>query len=576
MINKRLQKSGTTNPGAKPTYDYHELSHQVLEYSNRSIAKIDFLHEILKMILNFSNCDSLDLWLKENGKFNHYEIHQSDNFSFQFEIIKQVENQMGEYDPFHSDQSLINLLRFKVLNQKYELLKPFISAGGSFWVGDTKTPLASVLNTKEKKHYRKHIINGHFRSIALIPISSRNDQTGLLQLTSRQPDFFTESDIDLYEYIAEIVGIALVNQQAQAALRERVKELTCLYSIAQISERQGMSLGEILQGIVELLPPAWQYPDVTAARVILDNRFYTTAGFQEEGQKQISGITVNRKHRGVVQVVYVEEKPNLNGSPFLREERNLIDAIARQIALIIERKEAEEERSKLQDQLRHADRLATIGQLAAGVAHELNEPLGNILGFAQLAKKCPDLPGQANNDINEIVDASLHSREIIKKLMIFARQMPPQKAQIDLNKVIEEGLYFFDARCARAGISLIRSPSPDIPKVIGDMAQLNQVLVNLVVNSIQAMPNGGELTIKTYCKDNDVFLAVKDTGIGMSKDVLDKIFIPFFTTKDVDEGTGLGLAVVHGIVTSHKGSISVTSMAGKGSRFEIKFPGIES
>jgi len=366
-----------------------------------------------------------------------------------------------------------------------------------------------------------------------------------------------------------------LSHSAQAALRERVKELTCLYGIAQIAGQPGISLEQILQGIVAILPPAWQYPEITFARITVDGHPYSNRGFRDCRQKQTADIVVAGTRRGLVEVVYVEEKPELDEGPFLKEERHLIDGIARQVALIIERRQAEEDRSKLQDQLRHADRLATIGLLAAGVAHELNEPLGNILGFAQLAKKCQGLPESARQDIEKVESASLHAREVIKKLLVFARQMPPEKRRVNLNEVVEEGLYFWEARCAKAGIELACLLKPDLPEITADPAQMNQVLVNLVVNALQAMPEGGKLTVRTRARDREVSLIVEDTGIGMGRKVLDQIFVPFFTTKDVGQGTGLGLPVVHGIVTSHGGTIHVDSKVGRGTRFEIKLPVVE-
>jgi len=359
---------------------------------------------------------------------------------------------------------------------------------------------------------------------------------------------------------------------AKAALTERVKELTCLYGIAQIAGQPDMLLEEIIQGIVELLPPAWQYPETAFARIVLDGIYYTTQGFRECRQKQTAEIIVGGVPRGVVELVYVEKKPDLDEGPFLKEERNLIDAVARQVALVIERRQAEEDKLKLHNQLLHADRLATIGMLAAGVAHELNEPLGNILGFAQLAKKCPGVPASAEQDIGKIEAASLHAREIIQKLLVFARQAPPEKTQVNLNQVVEDGLYFFEARCAKEGIELVHLLSADLPEITVDPAQLNQLLVNLVVNALQSMPGAGRITVQTRFCDHKVYLIVEDTGTGMSKEVLDKIFIPFFTTKDVGHGTGLGLPVVYGIVTAHGGSINVKSEPGCGTRFEIQLP----
>jgi two-component system NtrC family sensor kinase len=361
-------------------------------------------------------------------------------------------------------------------------------------------------------------------------------------------------------------------KESEHALRERVKELTCLYSLAKLTERPGISLDDILEGIVKLLPPAWLYPDIAAARIILNGHTYSTPNFREGGQCQTANIVINEEQRGVVEVVYQEKKPELDEGPFLKEERSLIEAIAREVALIVERKQTEEDKERLQDQLRHADRLATIGQLSAGIAHELNEPIGSVLGFAQLIKRYPELSEQAIQDIEKITKASLHAREVVKKLMFFARQMPPQKTRVNLNQVIEEGLYFLESRCAKEGIKVVRSLSSNLPEIIADQAQMTQVLVNIVVNAIQAMPDGGKLTIRTNASDRFISLTVEDTGAGMSEKVLRQIFIPFFTTKDVGHGTGLGLPVVHGIVTSHSGSINVDSKVGRGTKFEIQFP----
>jgi signal transduction histidine kinase len=264
--------------------------------------------------------------------------------------------------------------------------------------------------------------------------------------------------------------------------------------------------------------------------------------------------------------------PEIGEGPFLKEERSLLDAVAKQVALILDRHEAEQELLRFRDQLWHADRLATLGQLAAGVAHELNEPLGNILGFAQLAQKTPNLPHAAKEDMRKIEAAALQGREIIKKLLVFARQTPPQIKRVNLNQVIEEGLYFFRARCAKQGIELVLELEPGLPELIADPAQLNQALVNLVVNALQAMPEGGRLTLRTETHGAHLSLSVEDTGVGISEEVMGKIFAPFFTTKDVGEGTGLGLPVVHGIVSAHGGSIRVESKEGEGTRFEVHLP----
>jgi signal transduction histidine kinase len=216
--------------------------------------------------------------------------------------------------------------------------------------------------------------------------------------------------------------------------------------------------------------------------------------------------------------------------------------------------------------------LNVVGQLAAGIAHELNEPLGSILGFAQLTKKSQGLPENISKDIDKIIKSALFARDIIRKLLSFSKEMPPQLKEVNLNKIVLEGLYFLESRCQKNSIELIRNLKNDLPHILADEFQINQVLINLVVNAIQAMPNGGKLTISTDNSVDYVYLIVEDTGIGMSEEIRKKIFLPFFSTKSINEGTGLGLTVCYGIISSHNGTINVESTLGKGSRFEIKIP----
>lgn len=356
------------------------------------------------------------------------------------------------------------------------------------------------------------------------------------------------------------------------ALRERVKELTCLYGVAQVTRKPGLTLPELLNAITELLPPAWQFPEIAGARIVLDGQEYRAGTVQPRSHVQSSPIMIAGEPRGAVEVIYSQPVPQGASEPFLLEEQKLIEIVALEVSMLVERREAEQMQSKLEEQLRHADRLATIGQLAAGVAHEINEPLANVLGFAQLARKSPAVSEQIASDLDKIVVNCLHAREVIQKLLTFAHQMPPSMAALDLNQIVNDGLYFLESRCAKADIELLRVLDSELPVIRADATQLHQVLINLVVNAIQAMPSGGKLTIRTTRQRELVRLTVSDTGVGMSDDVQKNIFAPFFTTKDVDEGTGLGLAVVHGIVTAHGGSIRVQSKLGHGATFDVELP----
>ncbi len=569
---KRLKAADRENSELRTAEDFNALSRQLLRYANQGILRVEFFRTLLETLLEFVGCDSVELRQKERNRFYRAEAVINDKLSFRFDVGRDYFERPSSVLHINDANSGLDELSQMLLNGNTGSISPPPTPCGSFWTGnaDESITIADLASSDGK--IRTLRIGQEYKSLVIIPFSVEIEKNSLLLLKSRRVDFFTADQITQYEGVAQNIGVALVHRYAQVALRERVKELTCLYGIAKMAAHTDASMEEILQDIVEILPPAWLYPEIASARIFLDAREYLAPGYSDGAGKMCSDIIVQDVKRGTVEVVYKEARPTLDEGPFLKEERSLLDTVAREISLIIERRQAEEDSVRLQDQLRHADRLATIGQLAAGVAHELNEPLGSILGFAQLAKKGAGISPEMGNDLQKIINASLHAREVIKKLMVFARQTPPRKAQVNLNKVVDEGIYFLESRCAKAGIELIRNLAPDMPEITADPSQLYQVLVNLVVNSIQAMPQGGKLTVETRTTYENVLLIVQDTGTGMSGDVLKKIFIPFYTTKDIHEGTGLGLSVVHGIVSGHGGTIRVESKVGVGTRFEIVLP----
>ena len=357
-------------------------------------------------------------------------------------------------------------------------------------------------------------------------------------------------------------------------LKERVKELKCLYELSRIALADENNIGAILAKTIRILPAAMQHPAHAEASITVGKDVYATDKFKKSVFTITSPMSLSEKRKGRVEIGYRNtiKREGVVRNPFLMEEKNLIKAVARELSVHIKRREAEDEKQKLQNQLQQLERLAFVGELSAGIAHELNEPLGRILGFAQLIKKEGGLNGQQEEDIDRIVKASLYTREIIKKLMLFARQMPQQITMVNLNEVVSNTLYFIDVRFQSGNIKLISKLDPKLPPIQADAVQMSQVLVNLTTNAIHAMVQGGQLWISTKAKGNYISLTVKDTGHGMTNEVKKKIFEPFFTTKPVGQGTGLGLSVVQGIISAHQGKIAVTSFPGKGSKFEVLLP----
>lgn len=349
---------------------------------------------------------------------------------------------------------------------------------------------------------------------------------------------------------------------------------TFLYCLAQILRNSEMSFAERAQAVATLLPKSYDDPS-TRACIRLDQQVFYSPGYSEENAPHIllEPIHIQGRRRGLIKIAHIGMAHPGYERPAVAEERRLIRTVAHQLSLMLEKDEAEIRKAELEAQVRHADRLAKIGQVAAGFAHEINNPLNSILGFAQLAAAVPGLPEQAARDIERIIQAALHAREVVRKLMLYSRQVPPQEREVDLNLLVKENVYFMAHLCEQHRVEIVQEIDETLRPIPADPFQLRQVLMNLIMNAAQAMPPaGGTIFIRTRREEDRIVLTVEDTGIGMDPDTLEHIFLPFFTTKEIDQGTGLGLAVVQGIVEAHGGSIRVSSRKGSGSAFMITFP----
>ena len=257
---------------------------------------------------------------------------------------------------------------------------------------------------------------------------------------------------------------------------------------------------------------------------------------------------------------------------------------------ITERKRAEAGKTKLEEQYRQAQKMESIGRLAGGVAHDLNNLLTPILGFGELLLESFNTEDPRTESVQLIVEAAEKSRDLVRQLMAFGRKQVLEFKPLDLNSVVT-GFEKLLQHTIRADIALHVVLGPSIPAVLGDVGQIEQVVMNLAVNAEDAMPGGGRLTIETSVTDLDaayakehsgvtpgryVLLAISDTGSGMDADTKEHIFEPFFTTKEKGKGTGLGLATVYGIVKQHGANIWVYSEPGKGTTFKIYLLAVEA
>lgn len=237
------------------------------------------------------------------------------------------------------------------------------------------------------------------------------------------------------------------------------------------------------------------------------------------------------------------------------------------------------EEKKLQRQLLQSEKMAAIGMLAGGIAHEINNPLGGILAFAQLAMRDLPVDNSTQQDLKEIEEAALRCKRIVQDLLDFSRQNKDEiMSSVQLNDVIKKILPLIQVQARTSRIEVYSELNPNLPMIRGSFHKLQQVFLNLVTNAYHAMGQGGKLILKTNVSTDGkkVLAQVSDSGPGIPHEYLEKIFDPYFTTKGQGEGTGLGLSITYGIVQEHNGDIEVKSDPDHGATFNIYFPILSS
>ncbi len=498
----------------------------------------------------------------------------------------------------------------------------------------------------------------------------------------------------------------LLKQRSQA-LTARVKEMKCLHHISRLLEKPSGSLDECLSEILEVLPQGFQFPEATAARIVLDDLELKSSDYRSASPALSRQIVVRGEQRGSVEVCITEDHPSVRDETFLDEENDLLDSIAATLGIAVERSESAKQLSTqvhfmgslldsipepvfykdvnkifvgcnrafsefhgkssdeiigkttyeiyaeelaeiftmheddvlrnptarmyetsvrrsdgslrdviihkapfrdydgnlagiigvfvdvtdqkcIEAQLRKAQRLESIATLASGIAHDFNNLLTIISGYAELGLADNREGDPGHEELKVVLDAAGRGGDLVRQILTFSREVETKPKATNLNdqvRNVQKLLY----KTIPKMIEIRTHLDDDLPIVMADPTQIEQVLLNLAVNSRDAMPDGGLLTFQTrhalldqnYCRLHpDVQpgeyaeLTIADTGRGMEREVLDRVFEPFFSTKEPGEGTGLGLAMAFGIVRSHQGHITCYSEPGRGTQFNIYFPAI--
>ena len=538
---------------------FHSLSLKLIGLAEKGRVISDYYEDVTRLLIDFSEAQYIAIVAK--GVNNHFRFSYSQQDGWEM-------TQLDHFpDPALNLADLTSLSGLTVNRNAIDRLESLVFSGNATNTSNSTKHGGLIFHPNNAKDS-----SNTFKSILVLPARGQKEVAGTISLCWQ--DYFTleEAEIELYQYLFDIIGFTRSHRKAKFLLGERIKELKTIFQISRLGSEPGKSLEDIMLGAADIIPPGFLHPEFTCCKIVYANHNFKSSNFKKPIYTLKEDILAGHEARGYVEVGYMRQAGSIYKDPFLKEEQPMLKAIAGELGYITARKEYEVEKERLQQQLLHADRLVTVGQLTAGIAHELNEPLGGILGFAQLIKNYASIDESVEKDIDKIIKASLHGREIIRKLMLFSRQTPPEKIMININEKIDDGLYLLENRINKSSITLIKEYADELPMIEIDPAQLNQVLVNLVVNAIQAMPDGGELTIKTACTIDEVLVIIKDTGIGIAPDDIDNIFIPFYTTKGPTEGAGLGLPVALGIVQSHRGVITVASKPRKGTVFTVRFP----
>jgi len=422
------------------------------------------------------------------------------------------------------------------------------------------------------------------------------DKVAYLAALDRVPRFSRDQVKRLMDFLVKFTDLVsrftLGNLRSAAFIREQAKSASALRkSEAALRESQAM-----LALVLDTIPQSVFWKDLKGCYLGCNRSFAASAGFKEPSQ--ILGKTdfdlpwsheEAEAYREDDRVVLESGRPKLHiveplhqadGSCLQIETSKapLLDGNGEPFAVlgiyqdITEAKRSEEERESLQLQLQQVQKMESLGNLAGGVAHDMNNVLGAILGLATANVETHPVGSPSRLAFETIIKAAERGSKMVKSLLSFARQTTAEERQLDLNRIIQEEVSLLE-RTTLAKVHIRMELAEDLRPILGDESALTHALMNLCVNAVDAMAEHGTLTLRTLNRDDQwMEVHVEDTGTGMPKEILDRAMDPFFTTKDVGKGTGLGLSMVYSAVKAHHGHIEIQSEPGHGTHVTMRFP----
>ncbi|MCP3941038.1 MAG: response regulator [Desulfobacteraceae bacterium] len=542
---------------------------------NKSEVWKDCIEEVLYEIKQFTGIEAIAIRLIEGEDFPYYVTKGFPAHFVEAEKYLCTRDSQGEITRDSNGKPYVECMCGNVICGRTEDSKDFFTEGGSFWCNNTSKLLSETTDEDRQTRTRNRCNSEGYESVGLFPLRSGNEILGLLQINDKRLHQFTENNIKFFEEIGLSIGSAFSKKRVEDALLEREKKHRSIlgamkdaayicssdFHIEYMSPKMVSRVGH--EAIGELCYKtiynndekcSWcAFDQIKQGEHVdyellnpLDNRYYSVANFPiNNSNEHISKLTIFRD--------------------------------------ITENKDIEK-------QLFQARKMESIGTLAGGIAHDFNNLLFMIIGNTELALENIPEWNPMHESLEEIKSACLRASGVVKQLLNFSRKTDQNLKPIGAVTVIKDAMKFLRSTIPSTVELKLNVPDTDI-SIQGDPVQINQVMMNLCTNASQVMQDTGgtiEVDVETMvlnkedCENytnltagNHIKITINDSGPGIAPEIIDRIFDPYFTTKEFGAGSGMGLAVVHGNIKNHNGDISVDSKPGKGATFNILLPLID-
>ena len=561
-----------------------DLAAEILGILNENLGVPEAINNILAAIKRATGFDAVGIRLRSGEDFPYFI---QDGFSQNFLLTENTliaRNERGGLCRDENGAISLECTCGVVITGQTDPTNPFFTLGGSFWTNDSRPLLDRAPDQTLGLHSRNICFRQGFLSMALIPIRANREIVGLLQLTDRKKDCFTLEMVHILEGISNSIGAALKRKQVDDALHGSEQRYRLLIETARegivvvqgerfkfvnpiMLEQTGYTNEELLSlPFLEFIHP----DDIELVKTNYRNR--------QKGDVAVPRYQIRflKKDKHITWVEVSGVRTEWEGHP----------ATINFLTDITERKQAEEDLRQIEARLRQSEKMEAIGTLAGGIAHDFNNVLGGIIGYTDMSLDLVEKDSVLEKNLRKVLTASDRAKQLVQQILTFSRQGKSKKSVIPLRPIIKEVLELLKASIPSSVI--IKSELGENSKpVLADPTKIHEMLLNLSTNAVYAMKRRGTLTVRLYdaTLEHELYgqegkippgeyevIEISDTGCGIDSQTITKIFNPFFTTKPVGEGTGMGLSVVLGVVQLHGGGLQVESEPGKGSTFRIFLP----